>query len=278
MSGASVVVLEDYPRSGLDNMQIDQQLLHTANPWELVQASNLDVGKPSILIRLYYWSEPTLSLGNFQSIHELQLADDTLGHPELGRLAWVQRKTGGGAILHDQEVTYSIVVPSDGSPMELGSKGHSEKLYRAVHESVVAGLVKMGLDASLSEACTCSVAGGASKLKEPFLCFHRRTPVDVVVGNHKVLGSAQRRVKAGLLQHGSFLVSRSPHYPSLLGVADLAPISQAYRGFQAREDSQATRSWQDWLEGRLLDAIWGLIGPGRETIRLNLRDSSVRIS
>ncbi|MCE2810569.1 MAG: hypothetical protein LW850_09215 [Planctomycetaceae bacterium] len=98
MSGASVVVLEDYPRSGLDNMQIDQQLLHAANPWELVQPSNLDVGKPSILIRLYYWSEPTLSLGNFQSIHELQHADDTLGHPDLGRLAWVQRKTGGGAV------------------------------------------------------------------------------------------------------------------------------------------------------------------------------------
>jgi lipoate-protein ligase A len=100
----------------------------------------------------------------------------------------------------------------------------------------------------------------------------------VVVGKHKVLGSAQRRVKPGLLQHGSFLVSRSPHYPSLLGVADLAPVSDAYRGFQSRGESQARRSWQDWLEGRLLDAIWGLIGPTREIIRLNLRDSSVRIS
>ncbi|MFM7517200.1 MAG: lipoyl protein ligase domain-containing protein [Pirellula sp.] len=278
MSGATVIVLEDYPRSGLDNMRIDQQLLHTANPWELVQGSSVETRKPSILIRLYYWSEPTLSLGNFQSIQELQQADDTLGHPDLGRLVWVQRKTGGGAILHDQEVTYSIVVPSDDSPMELGSKGHSEKLYRAVHESVVSGLVKMGLDASLSEACTCSVAGGANKAKEPFLCFHRRTPVDVVVGKHKVLGSAQRRVKTGLLQHGSFLVSRSPHYPSLLGVADLAPVSEAYRGFQARGESQASRSWQDWLKGRLLDAIWGLIGPPREIIRLNLRDSSGRIS
>jgi lipoate-protein ligase A len=276
MAGAQVVVLEDYPRTGVDNMQIDQQLVHTADPWELVQNSKIELRKPSILIRLYYWSEPTLSLGNFQSIQELERAEDTAGHPDLGRLAWVQRKTGGGAILHDQEVTYSIVVPSDGSPVGLGSKGHSEKLYRAVHESVVAGLVQMGFDARLSEACTCSVAGG-SKGKEPFLCFHRRTPVDVVVGDHKVLGSAQRRVKTGLLQHGSFLVSRSPYYPSLLGIADLGPIPQAYRGFQSRGESPEFRGWQDWFELRVLDAIWGLIGPTTEVIRLNLRNSSVRI-
>ncbi|MFM8214845.1 MAG: hypothetical protein ACKN82_09425, partial [Pirellula sp.] len=85
MSGATVIVLEDYPRSGLDNMQIDQQLLHTANPWEFVQGSSVETRKPLILIRLYYWSEPTLSLGNFQTIQELQQADDTLGHPDLGR-------------------------------------------------------------------------------------------------------------------------------------------------------------------------------------------------
>ncbi|MFN5272456.1 MAG: biotin/lipoate A/B protein ligase family protein [Planctomycetota bacterium] len=277
MSGASILVLEDSPRTGVENMQIDQQLLLTADPWEFVSCKPSDKIKPSILVRFYYWSEPTLSLGNFQSINELEHAGDTLGHPELASIPWVQRKTGGGAILHDQEVTYSIVVPSDDSGVALSGKGHSEKLYRAVHESVVAGLVDLGLDASLSEACTCSVAGGKGKDKEPFLCFHRRTPVDVVVGNHKVLGSAQRRVKSGLLQHGSFLVSKSPYYPTLLGVGDLAQFPPAYRGFQARGSQEACRNWQDWLESRIFQAIWGLIGPTNEIIRLNLRDSSVRI-
>ena len=175
-----------------------------------------------LVLRIYRWSEPTLSLGHFQRVEDLALAADTQANPQLREIPWVKRKTGGGAILHDLELTYSIIVPATWSfqagtvrtlPDRSGSfdpsKGHSEGLYRAVHDSVVSGLIELGISASLSESCTCKVAGRESTEGEPFLCFHRRTPVDVVVGEHKVLGSAQRRSRFGLLQHGSLLIRSS---------------------------------------------------------------------
>jgi lipoate-protein ligase A len=215
-----------------------------------------------------------LSLGHFQRIEQLGQAEDTREHPSLRALAWVQRKTGGGAILHDRELTYSIIVPSGTEPLA-SSKGHSELLYRAVHQEVVEGLRALGLDAKLSESCTCSPKA-ATKSNEPFLCFHRRTPVDVVLGGdqgqeHKVLGSAQRRVKTGLLQHGSFLIEKSLEYRSLLGVEDLGGRATPMGGGDGKSD------WEDWFQRRIFSAIGGLLGLSEDGFRLNLRERSVSI-
>ena len=267
MSGVSIVVIADSPRPGLENMEIDQRLLLGANDPSFLKGLDAAWNQPAIIVRLYYWSEPTLSLGNFQSIQELETAQDTKRFSGLKRLPWVQRKTGGGAILHDQELTYSVIVPSGCESLPLGSKGHSERLYRAVHESVVEGLVAFGLDAKLSESCTCSFGKGGP---EPFLCFHRRTPVDVLVGQSKILGSAQRRVKSGLLQHGSFLISKSSEYPDFEGVGDLGNLPEGYQ-------SGPVEVWQGWLEARIFRAIQHLIGPPERVLRLNLPDASVRI-
>ncbi len=57
-----------------------------------------------------------------------------------------------------------------------------------------------------------------------FLCFHRRSEGDVVVGKDKLMGSAQRRSKAAILQHGSLLLAKSDFAPSLLGLAELLPV------------------------------------------------------
>ena len=276
MSGPSIVVLEDSPRSGLENMEIDTQLLLGASDGSFLRSIGAGCGLAPLVVRFYYWSEPTLSLGNFQSIQQLSESTDTQGHEGLGRLAWVQRKTGGGAILHDREITYSIVVPSGNSTIELASKGHSERLYRSVHESVVDGLRQMGIQAGLSESCTCSAAK-IGKLGEPFLCFHRRTPVDVLVGEHKVLGSAQRRGKSGLLQHGSLLLAHSAAYPSLSGISDLAELPERYQFVGGGPNQDCFGAWQEWLEHRIFQAIQGLIGPLGEVLRLNLGGRSVRI-
>jgi lipoate-protein ligase A len=225
------IVILDPPMSGPRNMEIDEALLEKARPdWPVV-------------LRIYQWEQPTLSIGHFQQI------DERLSSPGLAKLPWVRRRTGGGAIVHDQELTYCIVFPNrDGQP----SKGHSEALYRAIHLQFVEALGKLGLAAKLSEACTCKLQ--KEQKSEPFLCFSRRSPVDLLVGNDKIMGSAQRRSTAGLLQHGSFLLHRSGFAPQLSGLLDITESSACAADYEA---------WQNFfiatLKGgveRLLQVRW----------------------
>ncbi len=199
-------------------MRIDNELL-----------ASLDDGSPATL-RIYRWSEPTLSLGHFQSPEEID------GGAPWSTLARVMRRTGGGAIVHHHEWTYSLVIPNG---PELGLKGHSEAIYRGVHLAIVQGLREQGWEASLSEECTCTLAR-AERAKEPFLCYLRRSPVDVVVGGDKIVGSAQRRGKGGLLQHGSLLLRASRHAPELVGIFDLPRNLSASQGLDSEGLSPAT--------------------------------------
>lgn len=161
----------------------------------------------SVILRVYTWSRPTVSLGYFQSFADFQAIDS------LKTLDCVRRQTGGGAILHDREWTYSIAVPETGR-----AKGHSEHLYRAVHDAVVARLRPHGYALSRwSEREDASLVSGANK---SFMCFERRSEVDLVWGKRKILGSAQRRTEHGLLQHGSLLLNASSYFPSLRGLLD----------------------------------------------------------
>jgi len=191
------LVIVDPPLSGERNMAIDEALLQNVQPdWPIV-------------LRVYRWERPTLSLGHFQRI------EDRLEYPLLHELPWVRRKTGGGAIVHDQELTYSVLIPTRDN---LPAKGHSEPLYRGIHSAFVEKLLSLGWNAELSESCTCSTSEG--KNSDPFLCFLRRSPVDIIIGFDKILGSAQRRSTMGLLQHGSLLLRRSQYTPGLNGLLD----------------------------------------------------------
>ena len=192
-------MIVDPPLSGERNMAVDEALLRNVKPdWPVV-------------LRIYRWDRPTLSIGHFQRI------EDRIQHPSLSELPWVRRKTGGGAIVHDQELTYSVLLPNR---LVQSSKGHSEALYRDIHLSFVEKLTSLGWDAGLSESCTCPTK--EQRNTEPFLCFLRRSPVDLIVGVDKILGSAQRRTAAGLLQHGSYLLRRSQWTPELCGLLDTA--------------------------------------------------------
>lgn len=214
-----VVVRKDPPASGVENMAVDEAMLATATP------------DSPITLRLYQWETATLSLGYFQTIEDGCSDPKAENFPLIEQIPRVRRKTGGGAIIHDQEWTYSIVIPAAAKP---ASKGHSEHLYRAVHESVRDGLLDLGWDARLWENCSCS--SEKRDRDEAFLCFQRRSPVDVVVGDFKILGSAQRRHRAGLLQHGSLLLRHASVYPALWG------LEQLPRRLQKPVD------WAEWLE------------------------------
>jgi lipoate-protein ligase A len=207
-------LLDDPPAPGPWNMAVDEALLE----WSADQGC---------CWRFYRWDRPTLSLGYFQRY------EDRIEHaPSLGCPA-VRRLTGGGAIVHDAELTYSLVVPGS-HPMA----ADRDLLYRIVHTSLITVLATFGLNATL-----CEGPARSDRKRQPLLCFRRRAPGDVLVGGIKVAGSAQRRRRWAVLQHGSLLLRRSAAAPELAALEDLA-------GRAIREDHLA-EGWLRELSSRL---------------------------
>jgi lipoate-protein ligase A len=166
-----------------------------------------EVGRRGKLtLRIYRWAPPTLSLGYFQRAADRQRHGPSAGCP------LVRRSSGGGAILHDHELTYSYVAPIENRLFR-----GVDDLYDVFHSTLINTLNELGIHASLCEAADQHPAS-----EQPFLCFQRRTCGDVLAGGEKVVGSAQRRHKTGVLQHGSILLRQSGYAPELPGLAELA--------------------------------------------------------
>ena len=194
MAQEQMRLIDDHPASGSWNMSVDQALLTAAD----------DVGQ--ITLRWYRCQEPTLSLGYFQK------ADDRDQHISSQSCPLVRRASGGGAILHDQELTYSLCIPSKSR----WSKKNSQ-LYSMFHEAIIKALGRRNINAALYADDDTNSVGE----KNAFLCFQRRTSGDIVVADQKVVGSAQRRLKNAVLQHGSILITKSNSAPELSGIENL---------------------------------------------------------
>jgi lipoate-protein ligase A len=193
----------DPPASGAWNMAVDETLLESAAT---------DGG---ISLRFYRWEVPTLSLGFFQQY------EDRLKHSASLKCPVVRRATGGGAILHDREITYSIAIP----PGHRLAVKHLT-LYETIHSVLINVLADYGIQATL-----CKIEGRERDCDQPFLCFQRRSPGDVLLLDTKIAGSAQRRYRGAVLQHGSVLLSQSPTAPELLGIAEVAAVNCLYDEF-----------------------------------------------
>jgi lipoate-protein ligase A len=185
------LLIEREPQTGVWNMAFDEALLEAASR------------RGESILRLYRWSEPTLSLGYFQKSLPADLPE------KLQALPRVRRLSGGGAILHHFEWTYSCAIPRT---HRLAQK--AEQLYEVAHGALIRSLGNLGVQAQLR---------GEAAGDEAFLCFLRGDPRDVVVSRQKVAGSAQRRRRGAVLQHGSVLLRRSPLAPAVAGISDLAP-------------------------------------------------------
>lgn len=176
------------------------------------------VGRERIpVLRFYGWEEPTLSLGYFQKVAERE------GHLESQSAKWLRRATGGGAILHDRELTYSLALP-----IEDRVAGANRNFYDLVHDSLISALLEWGVAASkVSGKLTCSQSASdeaSSSDSKAFLCFQRHCDGDVLVAGRKVGGSAQRRGHNTLLQHGSICLETSPFAPQILGIEQLSGV------------------------------------------------------
>jgi lipoate-protein ligase A len=218
------------PGEAAANMAIDAAILDCAA---------IDRGPT---LRIYSWATATLSLGYFQSIHQRR------DHAESLSLPVVRRASGGGALIHDRELTYSLVIPSG----DTGAGGANHDLYRDIHTAMIRCLADFGVKAQRF--------GDSGAFKppaesvDPFLCFQRRTDDDLIVGGYKVLGSAQRRGRGGLLQHGSLLLESSPAAPQLPGVRELTGRSITIEEFGGRFAERLGSAYDlRWKPGQLSD-------------------------
>ena len=208
------------PAAGAWNMAVDEALL--------VGDESVSGNSADITLRFYEWQEPTLSLGYFQALA------DRSQHSASQDCTVVRRASGGGAILHDQELTYGLVAPV---AQRFGAS--TAELYDLAHQSLIEVLSDWNITAHL---CASEELLGLGA-HEPFLCFQRRSRGDVLLGSHKICGSAQRRHQARVLQHGSLLLGRSAAAPELPGIRDLASA--------APKLSDVRSAWLERLAHRL---------------------------
>ena len=185
MPGDAMLAWWDEPALGAVNMAGDEVLAAEA------------ARQGHVLVRFYGWSEATFSLGGFQPVAAAEAAAD------IATLPLVRRPSGGGGIVHGSDLTYAVAVPRQHSWGQT-----PQVLYDAFHKALAGVLSERGIAATLHPGHA-DRAGDETRL----FCFDRRARGDLVVpgptaAGHKILGSAQRRLQAAVLQHGSLLLER----------------------------------------------------------------------
>jgi lipoyl(octanoyl) transferase len=174
-------LLVDAPAGGAWNMAVDEILLE-----------GVAAGTTPPTLRFYQWTPACLSLGYFQSVDVV----DVDGCRALG-VGVVRRPTGGRAILHDRELTYSIALPAS----VLGLDGGVLPSYYRLSLALQDGLRRLGVPATLAPE---SAARGPTAHGP--VCFDRPSAHEILLHGRKLVGSAQMRRGGGILQHGSILI------------------------------------------------------------------------
>ena len=152
------------------NMALDETLLEQIS----------EIGKP--VLRFYGWTEPAATFGYFQKFSEVEAA--TRLRP------LIRRPTGGGIVPHDNDWTYSFVVP----PNHEWHLLKAEESYRRIHEWIQRAFAGLKIETELAPCCKKSLPGQ---------CFVGHEKFDLLWRGKKIAGAAQRRNKLGLLIQGS---------------------------------------------------------------------------
>jgi lipoate-protein ligase A len=173
---------------GPHNMAADETLLEAA-------------GAGQASLRFYGWSTAALSLGYFQP------HIDHISDPLYATLPYVRRPTGGAALVHHHELTYALALPA-GTPWQIRGDSWLLRMHTIIAEALA------GLGAAPESV-------GQETIFGDVLCFLHHSPGDLRIGPNKVVGSAQRRQRGALLQHGAILLAASSYTPALPGVAEL---------------------------------------------------------
>jgi len=178
------------------NMALDEALLASADPQPV--------------LRFYTWEPAALSLGYFQRWAALA--------PRAAGLVVVRRFSGGGAIHHADELTFSLAAPATHALF----RGEVRRSYVRVHALLAAALARHGIAATLRGA-----ARVRSDLGATGMCFHESTELDLVWDGAKGVGSAQRRSGGRVLHHGSIKLGRTALEQGVAVVRERAPTVTA---------------------------------------------------
>jgi lipoate-protein ligase A len=166
-------LIYDCPTPGILNMAIDEAILMAKNT------------RPTL--RLYAWQPSCLSLGYGQPVAAIDMRRlQAVGYD------FVRRPTGGRAVLHAQEMTYSVILP----PNHPIGDGGVIPCYQRISRALLSGLNYLGVQ---TEATAQERRGGQNGP----VCFATPSYYEVMANGSKLIGSAQLRRKAGVLQHGS---------------------------------------------------------------------------
>jgi lipoate-protein ligase A len=177
--------------AGAHNMAADEMLVQTA------------AEQGFAALRFYGWAEATLSLGYFQAAAVRQ------NDARLARLPWVRRPSGGKALVHHHELTYALALPA----------GFARDWMPRMHARVILpALNRLGLIGHIQVVNTPRDPGEV-------LCFLHETSGDLTCAGKKIVGSAQRKHRRVLLQHGAILLAQSEHAPELPGIKELTGVN-----------------------------------------------------
>jgi lipoate-protein ligase A len=208
-------------------------------------------GGPAVL-RLFGWDPPAISVGYGQPLRDV--ADRMTGLRRSG-VDLVRRPTGGGAVLHADEVTYSVAAPLASRLLENGPRAACER----IHAAILTGLESLGISGLAlhgGQSRSRPGEGGDGEGREgaaasptpislaPRACFAAASRSEISWRGRKLVGSAQRRMGAALLQHGSILLAGDQGLLAALwpeaartGVATLAEAGRRRFGWEEVADA-----------------------------------------
>lgn len=216
-------LIYDNPTTGRLNMAVDEAVL-----------MSVAAGDSLPTLRFYAWNPPCLSLGYGQSASDMDIERVT-------QMGWevVRRATGGRAILHMDELTYSITLPA-GHPLAEGSIMES---YRRISRALVVGLETLNLHIQADKRAERVKSSGP-------VCFETPSHYEITTQDgRKLVGSAQLRRKGAVLQHGSL-----PLYGDVARICD----ALAYPDEESRERAKhkvrrRAATLADALDGQVVD-------------------------
>jgi lipoate-protein ligase A len=167
----------DGAAEGYKNMAVDEAILQACN-----------MGYAPSTIRFYEWTRPELSIGYLQDYNKFKSVT----------MPVIRRITGGRAVIHCSEITYSIICGCDNPLFSRKVYGS----YEVVSHAILNALKDMSIDASI----VLSVGRSVRKLDSKESCFSSPSRYEIMANGRKIVGSAQRRYKRAFLQQGSIIL------------------------------------------------------------------------
>ncbi len=211
-------------------------------------------GEAPPTLRFFAWHPPCLSIGYNQS---MRAKVDMTRCRQMG-VDVVRRPTGGRAILHTDELTYSIVAPQ-GEPRVAGGVVES---YRRLSTGLVRGLRLLGVNVTQAEA------GHGQAADISAACFDAPSAYEVTAGGKKLVGSAQVRRRGAVLQHGSL-----PLQGDITRIFDYLVVPSEERRQELRRELQARATSLELVLGRVVpfaQAVEALVRGFSEELNLHL--------